>query len=248
MAELALPITLDFEEHELKKNYQKYLTIALIIAALIELSAVGLYWASVYFSEQEAPPARVVKIMKYSELGPPPSITGQSAAVAPSVSVAGPNVKPSVGIPVPVPDAEVSAEQTFATQQELSQVGPVTDVAAAGAVSSEIEQDIQIEEDDVPPPSFVPFEKEPVIIKKIDPIYPELAKKAGMEGTVYANLWVDKQGKVREVKIVKAESEIFIQPVIDAAKQWLFSPAMMKNGPVAVWVAVPFRFSLKTTK
>ena len=228
MAELALPITLDFEEHELKKNYQKYLTIALIIAALIELSAVGLYWASVYFSEQEAPPARVVKIMKYSELGPPPSITGQSAAVAPSVSVAGPNVKPSVGIPVPVPDAEVSAEQTFATQQELSQqVGPVTEATGTGVAVQEIEQDIQIQEDDVPPPSFVPFEKEPVIIKKVDPIYPELAKKAGMEGTVYANLWVDKQGKVREVKIVKADSDIFIQPVIDAAKQWLFSPAML---------------------
>ncbi len=250
MAELALPMMFDYEEHELKKNYQKYLTIALIIAILIEFSAVGLYWASVYYSKQEAPPARVVRIMKYSELGPPPSITGQSAAVAPSVSVAGPNVKPSVGIPVPVPDAEVSAEQTFATQQELSQqVGPITETTGSGvAVQAEIEQDIQIEEDDVPPPSFVPFEKEPVIIKKVDPIYPELAKKAGMEGTVYANLWVDKQGKVREVKIVKAESEIFVQPVIDAAKQWLFSPAMMKNGPVAVWVAVPFRFSLKTAR
>jgi len=247
MAELALPITLDFEEHELKKNYQKFLTTALIIAALIHFSLVGLYWASVYFSKEE-PPARVVKIMKYSELGPPPSITGSSAAVAPSVSVAGPNVKPSIGIPVPVPDAEVSAEQTFATQQELSQVGPVTDASASGGMQQVIEQDVQIEEDDVPPPSFVPFEKEPVVIKKVDPIYPELAKKAGMEGTVYANLWVDKQGKVREVKIVKAESEIFVQPVIDAAKLWLFSPAMMKNGPVAVWVAVPFRFSLKTTR
>ena len=29
-----------------------------------------------------------------------------------------------------------------------------------------------------------------------------------------------------------------------AAMQWVFTPAMMNNGPVAVWAAVPFRFKL----
>ena len=36
-------------------------------------------------------------------------------------------MKPKVGVPVPVPDAQVSPEQTIATQQELSKIaGPVT--------------------------------------------------------------------------------------------------------------------------
>jgi hypothetical protein len=27
--------------------------------------------------------------------------------------------------------------------------------------------------------------------------------------------------------------------------QWVFTPAIMNNGPVAVWVAIPFKFKLK---
>jgi protein TonB len=232
---------------ELKQRYQRNQIIGLLIAVTLHFALVGTYWASIYFEQNEEPPVRVVRILKYSELGPPPSISGQSAAVAPSVSVAGPSAKPSVGIPVPVPDAEVSPEQTFATQQELSStVGPIAE-GASGTGQQVIEQDvdIKIEEDEAPPPTFVPFEKEPIIVKRIDPIYPEMAKKAGIEGTVIAYLWIDKQGKVREVKIIKSASEIFNQPVIDAAKQWLFTPAMMMNGPVAVWLSVPFSFSLK---
>jgi protein TonB len=144
---------------------------------------------------------------------------------------------------VPVPDAEVSPEQTLATQQELSEVAsPITELSQADI------GDIQIEEDDVPPPDFVPFEKEPVVIHRVEPVYPEFAKKAGLEGQVYVNIWVDKEGKVRDVKVLKSDSEIFNEPVIAACKQWIFSPAMMKNGPVAVWVAVPFRFSIQNAQ
>lgn len=238
MQEFAKYLKLDFDDHILKQNYEKFLMRALIIAAAVHLGLVGGYWLSLKASKEE-PPTRVVKLMKYTDLGPPPSITGQQAAVAPSVSVA-PAVKPSVGIPVPVPDAEVSPDQTLATQQELSeQVSPITELSQADI------SDIQIEEDDVPPPDFVPFEKEPVVIHRIEPVYPEFAKKAGLEGQVYVNIWIDKEGKVRDVKILRSDSEIFNQPVIDACKQWLFSPAMMKNGPVAVWAAASFRFSLQ---
>jgi TonB family protein len=225
---------------ELKSVLQKYARLGIIFAASIHLFLIGLYWGVNYLSTVQVgpPPTRVIKIVKYSELGPPPSIT--SKEVAPSVSVSGPVAKPSIGIPVPVPDAEVNPEQQFASQTELSQVGPVTD--AAGASGSQIEQDVEVEE---PPPAFVPFEKEPVCVKKVEPLYPEIAQKAGLTGKVIAYLWVDKQGKVRDVKIVKSDSEIFNQSVMDAAKQYLFTPAMMKNGPVSVWISVPFSFELK---
>jgi protein TonB len=238
MQEFAKYLKLDFEDHILKQNYEKFLIRALIIAAAVHLGIVGSYWAALRLGEEE-PPTRVVKIMKYTDLGPPPSISGQQAAVAPSVSVA-PAIKPSVGIPVPVPDADVSPDQTLATQQEMSdQASPISELSQADI------SDIQIEEDDAPPPDFVPFEKEPVPIHRIEPVYPEFAKKAGLEGQVYVNIWVDKEGKVRDVKILKSDSEIFNEPVRDACKQWVFSPAMMKNGPVAVWVAASFRFSLQ---
>jgi TonB family protein len=241
MVEIAIPrYVVHLEEHVLKRKAKRFLTFALAIAAGIHLGLIGLYWAGVAFSKEE-PPTRVVRILKYSELGPPPSISATSA-VAPSVSVAQQSVKPTVGIPVPVPDAEVNPEQTFATQQELSDIASPIGEGTGIKVRDE---EIQITDDNAPPPDFVPFEKEPVLIRKVDPVYPKLAREAELEGTVAVNIWVDKQGKVRDVKVLKSTSEIFVQPVIDAVKQWQFSPAMMKNGPVAVWVAVPFRFSLE---
>lgn len=229
---------------ELKAVAKKYMMWALAIAAIIHFALAGAYWASMYLAKEE-PPARTVRIMKYTDLGPPPSIAGASAAVAPSVSAAAPTAKPSVGIPVPVPDAEVSPEQNFASQTELSAVtGPVGEGAGGGA--AQIEQDVQVDniEDEAPPPDFVPFEKEPQVIKRVEPVYPELARKAGLEGTVWVKLWVDKEGKVKDVVILKSASEIFNQPAIDAAKQWIFTPALMKTGPVSVWISLSFNFKL----
>ncbi|MDD5290358.1 MAG: TonB family protein [Patescibacteria group bacterium] len=226
---------------ELKKVLQKYALFGIIVATIIFFALIGVYWGADYLSAHQVgpPPAHVIKIVKYSELGPPPSITPQE--VAPSVSVSGPVAKPSIGLPVPVPDAAVNPEQSFASQTELSSTGPVTDGAAIGTGAT-IDVDVEVEE---PPPAFVPFEKEPVCVKKVEPLYPEIAQKAGLTGKVIAYLWVDKQGKVREVKIMKSDSEIFNQAVIDAAKQYVFTPAMMKNGPVSVWISVPFSFELK---
>lgn len=245
MTELAQKARLLYGAIELKEVKQKYLIYGLIIGAIIEFAGVGIYWAITLLGKEEAP-VRTVRILKYSELGPPPSIAGASAAVAPSVSAAAPMAKPSVGIPVPVPDAEVSPEQNFASQTEMSAVaGPVGEGAGTGG--QVIEQDVNIEnidEEEAPPPDFVPFEKEPQVIKRIEPVYPELARKAGLEGTVWVKLWVDKEGKVKDVVILKSASEIFNQPAIDAAKQWIFTPAMMKTGPVSVWISLSFNFKL----
>ncbi|HNW58506.1 MAG TPA: energy transducer TonB [bacterium] len=246
MTELAEKARLPYGATELKEVKQKYMVYGLIIASVIEFFGLGIYWAATLLGKEEAP-VRTVRILKYSELGPPPSIQGASAAVAPSVSAAAPMAKPSVGIPVPVPDAEVSPEQSFASQTEMSSVtGPVGEGAGTGG-GQVIEQDVNVEnidEEEAPPPDFVPFEKEPQVIKRIEPVYPELARKAGLEGTVWVKLWVDKEGKVKDVVILKSASEIFNQPAIDAAKQWIFTPAMMKTGPVSVWISLSFNFKL----
>ena len=153
--------------------------------------------------------------------------------------------KPTVGAPVPVPDAEVSPEQTLATQTEMSQVvSPVGEGAGEGVA---VGQDIKIE-DDGPPADFVPYEKEPQIVKKVEPKYPELAMRAGLEGKVIVKIWVDKEGKVKQVVVLKSDAEIFNEPAVEAAKQFVFTPAYMNNGPVAVWVSFPFRFKLTDRK
>jgi len=229
---------------ELKKNYQKYWLIGFGIAVAIHFSIVGSYYLVGLLSEEE-PPMVTVRIMKYSDLGPPPSIT--SANIPPPISVSAPAAKPTVGAPVPVPDAEVSAEQTMATQTEMSQtVAPMVD-GGAGDANLEIQQDIKIDED-APPADFVPVEKEPVPVKKVEPKYPELAMRAGLEGKVWVKIWVDKEGKPKEVDVLQSDAEIFNEPAVEAAKQFVFTPAYMNDGPVSVWVTITLRFSLSGEK
>lgn len=176
-------------------------------------------------------------IVKYKDLGPPPSLT---QAMAAAVTAASAGVKPSVGIPVPVPDAEVSPDQTIATQAEMSQQTAPVDQGPGGGG----EKEIKIEEDEAPPADYVPYEKGPEAVKSVTPKYPDLATRAGLEGTVWVKIWVDKQGKPKKAVVQKSDAEIFNQPAIEAAMQWVFTPAMMKNGPVSVWVSIPFKFKL----
>ncbi len=222
---------------ELRALYQKYATIAIVSAVLIHLFIIGTYYIVGYLSEEEEP-IGMVRIMKYTDLGPPPSITNTEAA--PQVAVTVPVAKPTVGIPVPVPDAEVSPEQTIATQTEMSAVSSPTAGTGDGE-GVQVQQDIQIDED---PADFVPVEKQPVPVKQVSPEYPEIARKASVEGTVWVKILVDKEGKAKKAVIMKSDSEIFNEAAQKAALQWVFTPAMMNNGPVAVWAAVPFRFKL----
>lgn len=238
MTAQAMQATGHYGMRELRDLYSKYALRALVAAVLLHFVVIGGYYLYQYFSEEEEPTLNV-RIMKYSELGPPPSITNTEAA--PQVQVTVPVAKPTVGVPVPVPDAEVSPEQTIATQKELSEA-PAPSIGTGTGGNVAIQQDLRIE--DEAPPDFVPVEKYPVPIKIVQPEYPEMARRAGLEGTVQVKCWVDKEGKVKKVVLLKAEPEIFAQPAIDAAYKWVFTPAIMNNGPVSVWTSVPFRFKL----
>ncbi len=95
-----------------------------------------------------------------------------------------------------------------------------------------------------PPQDFVTVDQQPELVKKAEPLYPELAKKAGMEGMVWVKIWVDTTGKAREVTVLKSDADVFNQPTLDAAKQFEFKPARIKGKPVSVWVSVPFKYKL----
>jgi len=228
---------------ELKQTYQKNFAKALTIAIVLHLAGFFGYYALTGFGEKEEKVVRV-RIVKYTDLAPPPSLVTQTV---PSVNVKIPEkvVKPSIGIPVPVPDAEVSPEQTIPTQEELSQIGPVDSVGQGGNGGGGSLDSIKVEEEpDIN--AFVPVEKEPVPVKKVTPVYPDIAKRAGLEGKVWVKALINKEGKVKKAVIFKSDHEIFNQPSLDAVMQWVFTAALMNNGPVEVWVVIPFNFQLKT--
>lgn len=98
------------------------------------------------------------------------------------------------------------------------------------------------------PDTFVPVDKYPQIVKSAVPIYPELAKRAGVEGNVYVKVFVDKEGKPIKTIIIKSDDKIFNQVSIDAAMKFEFTPAIKNNEPVGVWVVIPFKFKLDGSK
>ena len=230
----------------LKKLATKYTGWGLAIAVAFHFVGIGAYWGSQYLS-RENDNIPTVRLLTYSELGPPPSITNQQALA--QVAVQSQMVKPTVGVPVPVPDAEVSPEQTIATQQELSKIaGPVTQGNSGGDSVGVSMGDFKVSDEDGPPPDFVPVEKQPQVINQVTPKYPELAQRAGIEGRVWVKIWVDKDGKPRKAVIVKSDAEIFNEPAKEAAMATRFTPAIMNKGPVAVWVVIPYTFKLKQSQ
>jgi len=138
-----------------------------------------------------------------------------------------------------VPDAEAPPEQTIASQEEIAQVTP--------GVASEGSGDLVVappSEDELPKfGEYVYVEELPEAVTKVPPVYPDMAREASVDGTVLVQALVGKDGKVKDTKVVKSI------PMLDAAavaavKQWVFKPALSNNKPVAVWVAVPVRFTL----
>lgn len=224
---------------ELKSTYRRFLALGLGIAVAIHLSIISLYYA-IDFIGGDDPPAIHVRLLRYSELGPPPSIAGANSP--PPIGVSAPKARLDAGVPVPVPDADVSPEQTLATQHEMNQgTGPGGDGTEVGTA---LPGDITIADDDSPPADYVAVEKEPVIVKSVEPKYPDMAIRTGLEGKVLVKIWVDKGGKPEEVEVLQSDAEIFNEPAIEAAKQFLFTPAYMNDGPVSVWVTITLRFAL----
>jgi len=95
-----------------------------------------------------------------------------------------------------------------------------------------------------PPADFVAVEKEPVIIYKKEPVYPELAKKAGMEGIVWVKVWVGADGKPHQVVVLQSTADVFNQAAVDAAWAFRFEPALSHGKAVDVWVSFPFNFAM----
>jgi TonB family protein len=82
----------------------------------------------------------------------------------------------------------------------------------------------------------------PVAIRRVPPAYPETGMKH-VSGTVILKALVDRRGDVVQTYLVR--SSPFLDEVAEAAlRQWTFKPATRDGKPVAIWVDVPFKFSL----
>jgi protein TonB len=237
-----------------RKRYQKYFLIAVLAAGGLHLASMASGFGIAYWLEHRAPKeseTKNIKLVPYRELGEPPSLQ-QAPAETPKFAIAPPKYKaPPAGIPVPVPEDEAPVT-TIASQKQLPFAGTEGDTGLGDTAISGVPwgveggEGIMVAEEVLPSPDeFVPVEEQPELVMKKAPEYPTLAREAGIEGTVVLRLLVGKDGKVRDVIVGQGVSEVLDEAAIAAAREYVFKPAIQNKNPVAVWVAIPFRFSLR---
>ena len=220
---------------ELRRVHHRYMMLALFMAITIQLMAIGTYNLAEWLRPED--PIIIIKIKRPIDIPQPPSIKRESLPQSPISALP---TKAENALPIPIPDAIADSEKTIESQDKLSwQTDPILTKG-----NEKIEIDETGTELDPLPNAVQLFEKEPMVVETAVPEYPEIAQRVGMEGNVIFQVLLDKEGKVKKVLPLKTSEEIFTDAALDAAKKWVFTPALMNGKPVQVWVAIPFRFRL----
>lgn len=84
-------------------------------------------------------------------------------------------------------------------------------------------------------------------VKSVDPIYPSLAKRKGIEIEVKVNFTIDIDGQIKNIKFAPHNKvNYFKNSIRTAIKKWRFLPAKVDEKPVESQMAKVFAFSLQS--
>jgi TonB family protein len=82
-----------------------------------------------------------------------------------------------------------------------------------------------------------------LLIKKVNPIYPPLARQARIQGTVILQLQIDKAGGVQNVQLFSGHP-MLAPAAIEAVKQWKYTPYLLNGDPIAMETKARVNFTL----
>lgn len=91
--------------------------------------------------------------------------------------------------------------------------------------------------------SVEPEELQKLITSSVKPVYPEVARRAGVQGLVRLQIRVNRQGRVEVQKVVEGEP-ILADAAIQATQRWRYKPMVINGKPVNVISTVTFNFVL----
>ena len=86
--------------------------------------------------------------------------------------------------------------------------------------------------------------KAPTFKSKVEPKYPDQARRAGIEGTVQLEILIDEHGRVRKVKVLKSPGHGLERAAIAAVSKSKFHPGVINGKAVPVKIKIPYRFVL----
>ncbi|MCG8372454.1 MAG: energy transducer TonB [Balneolales bacterium] len=207
---------------DLRRSYNITLQFGLIVALLfiIGLVRINLYSEppqAIMIEEQEEVVMEEVIQTKQIETPPPP---------------------PRPPVPVEVPNDEIIEDEILDIDAELDLDGPL----------------------DLPPPPPPQEDEEPeffVVVENMPELqgglaelqkkvkYPEMARRAGIEGRVTVQFIVNEQGRVENPRVIRGIGGGCDEAALEAVKQAKFTPGMQRGRPVRVQYSLPIVFRLQ---
>ena len=83
--------------------------------------------------------------------------------------------------------------------------------------------------------------KEPKVVKMTPPVYPPLASRARVGGTVILEATLTAQGNVEEIRVLTGHP-LLIEAAINCVKQWQYEPTYLNGVPVPVILTAKVHF------
>jgi len=146
---------------------------------------------------------------------------------------------PRPPVPVEVPNDEIIEDIDFQIDAELSLSGPMDLPPPPAQEEEEPEEDF-----------FVVVEQMPELIGGLAELqsrirYPEMARRAGIEGRVYVQFIVNERGEVEDPRVIRGIGGGCDEEAIRAVRQAQFRPGMQRGRPVRVQYSLPIVFRLQ---
>jgi len=95
---------------------------------------------------------------------------------------------------------------------------------------------------EVEPAEYYPVDPRPT--HSVPPVLPDIAREAGVSGTVELEVLVCEHGRILDARVVRS-IPMLNDAAVAAIRQWTFEPARdATNHPVPCWKRIPMVFSL----
>lgn len=85
--------------------------------------------------------------------------------------------------------------------------------------------------------------REPVLLRKVEPVYPQLARQARVRGVVRIAATVGVNGKLRNITALSG-SPLLVPAAMDAVRRWAYRPATLNGEAIEASIRIELHFAL----
>lgn len=265
---MSIQETLRYGAFDLKESYNRNLGIAFVLSIVLHLLLIGLYGILTKKDLLQRSPivlpwrGPTIVTPPAPRVTPPGGPTSEGSTSIVKGGIIG-GIKADVGTPIP---SNIEIDTT--------DYAPLTVVPIASPIGGTVIGDPSLggnggggnngdpnlvpnnsvsvpaatNDADLDPTAYVHVETEPTwdqgdLQRRVK--YPEIARRAGIEGTVVVQVLVDRTGKAVKTMILSSGNRVFEESAVDAVRKTVFTPAIQNGVPVAVWIQVPIIYELQ---